>query len=81
VPARRKRYAPVIAIVPPSWNVHHQKQTLYPAYLPLAETICSFVTNFTLKKRTGVKRDQWAAKHLSLSLDQLACLLKLELPH
>jgi hypothetical protein len=50
VPARRKRYALVIAIVPPLQDVHHQKQTLYPAYLPLGKTICPFVTNFTIKK-------------------------------
>src|SRR5580692_5893549 len=57
VAARRKRYALVIEIVPPSWNVHRGKQTLYPSSLPLAETICPFVTNFTIKKREGQKCD------------------------
>jgi hypothetical protein len=46
VAARRKRYALVIGIVPPCGDVHRQKQTLYPFDLPLAEIICSFVTNF-----------------------------------
>jgi hypothetical protein len=59
VPARRKRYALVIVIVPPRWKVHHQKQTLYPAYLLLAETICPFVTNFTTKNAEGQKLNFW----------------------
>jgi hypothetical protein len=50
VAARRKRYALVIEIVPPSWNAHHEKQALCPSSLPLVETIRFFVTNCKIKK-------------------------------
>ena len=57
MPARRKRYARVIEMVPPCRDVHHQKQTLYPSCLPLAEAVCSFVTNFRFKKREGPEKE------------------------
>jgi hypothetical protein len=51
VPARRKRYALVIAIVPPCRDAHHQKQTLYPRLLAAGRNNLSIRHKFCFEKR------------------------------